>query len=376
MSKRSRNRGSLRDEAGDETAIDRLAAALDAAPLGLHDLGEPSADVPLDWPTGLGDVYFAFNGARLFNEEVVVLPIAEVAATGDGDRRRWRVAELAGEPIDVDRRGRVWRTDPQTGDEIIDGTSFEKWLRGVVDALGELFDGDGEFADSVFDRDGELTAEVRRAQARAQAKRDAKAPGPRWRLARELALSGEVEAARRELERVVEVAPEMPWAWLDLARLSETAGELDGAYDEALQAAEAAAGHEQLAYFWAQAARLAQKRQNEADRAQAAARALAADPQLVAAQLAGAEANLAEGDLVSAKALVELARAVAPRDLGAIDLGRRIEVAIATAPAVVAKPEDLDEDDDEDLDGDVDIDAADAEADLAGEPGARDDDAN
>lgn len=375
MSKRSRSRGTLRDVAGDDTAIDRLAAALDAAPLGLHDLGEPSADVPLDWPTGMGDVYFAFDGARLFNEEVVVLPIALVVASGDGDRRRWRVAELAGEPIEVDRRGRVWRTDPQTGDEIVDGTSFEKWLRGVVDALGELFDGDGEFAEHVFDRDGELTAEVRRAQARAQTKRDGKAPGPRWRLARELALAGETEAARRELERVVEVSPELPWAWLDLARLSETAGELDGAYDEALQAAEAGARHDQAAYFWAQVARLAGKRGQDADRAQAAARALAADPQLVAAQLAGALANLAEGDLVSAKALVELARAVAPRDLGAIDLGRRLETAIATAPPPAA-PDDDDLDDDDDRDGDVDLAAADAQADLRGEPDDGEPDAN
>jgi hypothetical protein len=362
MSKRSRRgAGTLRDEAGDDTAIDRLAAALDASPLGLHDLGEPSADVPLDWPVGMGDVYFAFNGARLFNEELIVMPMAEIVTTGDGAARRWRVAELGGEPIDVDRKGRVWRTDPQTGDEIVDGTSFEKWLRGAVDALAELFDGDGEFAEAAFDRDGELTAVMRRAQARAQTKRDAKAPGPRWRLARELAASGEIEAARRELERVVEVAPELAWAWLDLARLSETAGELDGAYDEALAAAEAAAGHDQVAYFWAQVARLASKRNNEADRALAAARAVAADPQLVAAQLAGAERNLADGDLLSARGLVELARAVAPRDLAAIDLGRRIAAAPPPPPAAVEADDELDDDD---VDGDIDLAAADAEADA------------
>jgi uncharacterized protein HemY len=85
--------------------------------------------------------------------------------------------------------------------------------------------------------------------------------------------------------------------------------------------------HEQVAYFWAHAARLAARRGKEADRAAAAARAIAADPHLVETELAGAEQNLADGDVSSARALVALARAVAPKNLAVIDLARRIEAA-------------------------------------------------
>lgn len=311
---------------GEDSPIDRLVAVIEAAPHGLHDLDEPTGDVPVDWPVVLGDVYLAFDGARLFHEELILYPAAHVVAGEDG---RWMIGDLGGSAIQVDARGRVWRTDDETGEDVVDGTAPVKWLRGQLEALALLFDKDGEYGDDAFDDEGEIVDEIARAQARAQVKRDPRAPGPRWRLARLLAAGGETEAARSELETVVEVAPELPWAWLDLARISETLGELDGAYDEAVAAAEAAAkiAHEQIAYFWAQAARLAVKRKADGDRAACAARALAADPRLVEAELAGAEQNLADGDLGSARALVELARAVAPRDLSAMDLARRIDAA-------------------------------------------------
>ena len=322
-------RGDELDEV-DDTPIDRLVAALEAAPAGLHDLDEPTGDLPLEWPASLGDVYLAFDGARLFHEELVLVPAAEVARD---DLGRWVVASDDGAPIAVDERGRVWRTDEASGEPVIDGTTLARWLRGMVDALSMLFDKDGEYVDDAFDEHGELVPSVAIAQARAQVKRDARAPGPRWRLARLLAAQDDVaqlEAARKELEIVVEVAPELPWAWLDLARLSEKLGELDGAYDEAVAAAEASPAHEQVAYFWAHAARIAARRNLEADRASCAARALAADPHLVETELAGAEQNLADGDHAAARALVTLARAVAPKNLAVIDLARRIDAADPT----------------------------------------------
>jgi tetratricopeptide (TPR) repeat protein len=311
----------------DDTPIDRLVAALEAGPAGLHELGLPTGDVPLDWPASLGDVYLAFDGGSLFHEELELYAAANVVSDEGG---RHVVGTIDDAPIVVDDDGRVLRTDDETGEEVVDGTSLARWLRGRIDSLAMLVDKDGEYVDDAFDAQGELVPEVAIAQARAQVKRDARAPGPRWRLARLLASGGapgDLEAARRELERVVELAPELPWAWLDLARISERLGEHDGAYDEAVAAAEAAPDHEQVAYFWAHAARLAARRGNEADRAAAAARAVAADPRLVEAELAGAEQNLADGDVSSARALVALARAVAPRNLAAIDLARRIEAA-------------------------------------------------
>jgi tetratricopeptide (TPR) repeat protein len=315
------------DLEADDSPIDRLIAVLEAAPAGLHDLDDASGDVPLEWPITMSDVYLAFDGARLFHEELILYPAAHVIRDENG---RWQIGDLGGNAIQVDGRGRVWRTDEESGEDVVDGTSLPKWLRGQIEALSLLFDKDGEYGEDVFDDEGEISADLARAQVRAQVKRDPKAPGPRWRLARALAAAGEVDAARAELESVVEVAPELPWAWLDLARLSESLGELDGAYDEAVAAAEAAPGHEQVAYFWAHAARLAVRRKNDADRARCAARAVDADPRIVEAQLAGAEQNLADGDVESARALVELARAVAPRDLTAIDLARRIDAADPT----------------------------------------------
>ena len=323
----ARKRRDIDDLEQDDQPIDRLVVLLQAAPAGLHDLGEPTGDVPLDWPASLGDVYLAFDGGTLFHEELELYPAASVVSDEGG---RHVVGSLDDSPIVVDDDGRVLRTDDETGEEIVDGTTLARWLRGRIDSLAMLVDKDGEYVDDAFDAQGELVPEIAIAQARAQVKRDARAPGPRWRLARLLAASGapgDLEAARRELERVVELAPELPWAWLDLARISERLGEHDGAYDEAIAAAEAAPEHEQVAYFWAHAARLAVRRGNEADRAAAAARAVAADPRLVETELAGAEQNLADGDVSSARALVALARAVAPKNLNAIDLARRIEAA-------------------------------------------------
>jgi Tfp pilus assembly protein PilF len=326
---RKRGKRDRRDELDEQedTPIDRLVAALEAAPAGLHDLEEPTGDLPTEWPASLGDVYLAFDGARLFHEELLLQPTADVARD---DLGRWVVALDDGAPIAVDERGRVWRTDDGTGEPVIDGTTLARWLRGRIDALAMLFDKDGEYVDDAFDADGELAPEVAVAQARAEVKRDARAPGPRWRLARLLAEqddAAQLPAARRELETVVELAPELPWAWLDLARISERLGELDGAYDEAVAAAESNPAHEQVAYFWAHAARLAARRAVDVDRAQCAARALAADPHLVDTELAGAEQNLTDGDHAAARALVALARAVAPKNLAVIDLARRIDAA-------------------------------------------------
>src|SRR5947209_1241700 len=100
----TRGRRDERDDEQEDTPIDRLVAAIEAAPLGMHDLGEPTGDLPLDWPASLGDVYLAFDGARLYHEELVVAPAAEVARD---DLGRWVVAFDDGAPIAVDARGRV-----------------------------------------------------------------------------------------------------------------------------------------------------------------------------------------------------------------------------------------------------------------------------
>jgi len=335
VSKRGKRSGG-RDDArrpdrrddGDDTTVDRIIAALERWPDGMHDLGEPTIELPHSWPPSVVDVYLGMGGANLFGEAIVLTPPAEVApADEDG-------LTLCGTfddtPFWFDSRGRVWREDPDTGDRYIDGTALDRWLLGAIEAAALLFDPDGEFAEDAFTDDGELTPETELARARAQVKRDGKAPGPRWRLARMLAATGDLDEARHELEEVVALEPALSWAWLDLARISEKLGELPGALDEARAAAEADPAHEQRGYFFAEAARLAAATGDDAERARLAATALAADPGLVRAQLAGADDQLAAGDLDAAAHLAGLARALAPRDLGVIDLGRRIEAALAT----------------------------------------------
>ncbi len=314
-----------RRDDGDDTVVDRIVATLDRWPDGMHDLGEPSIDLPHTWPPAVVDVYLTMGGARLFGEAIVLNPASELPPPDEDGLVA--CGTLDDEPFWFDGKGRVWREDPDTGDRYIDGTALDRWLFGAIDAAAMLFDPDGEFAEDAFTDDGELTPEVAVARARAQVKRDTKAPGPRWRLARLLAIDGALVQAREELETVVEVAPTLVWAWLDLARISEKLGELSGALDEARAAADADPAHEQRAYFLAEAARLAAAAGDEAARATLARDAIAADPGLVRAQTAGADDRLGEGDVDAAWHLATLAKALAPRDVAVIDLLRRVEAA-------------------------------------------------
>ena len=322
MSKR--RRGGAGGDDADETTVDRIMTLLERAPAGLHDLAEPTIDVPIDWPPVVSDVYLAFDGGSLFGDLLTLRPHREAASGDDG---LVELGELMGDAIRVDRRGRVWRDDPDTGERVVDGTRFDRWLHGVLDGLARLYDDDGEFADDAFTDDGELADEVAVAMLHAQLKRDARAPGPRWRLARTLTAQGELAAAREQLEDVVASAPDLPWAWMDLARISEKLGELSGAVDEAEQAGTCRPDHELAPYFLAEAARLAALAGDEPRRADLARRALAGDPELVRTQLAGATTALDGGELDDAAHLLSLARALAPRDLAVLDLARRVDAA-------------------------------------------------
>jgi hypothetical protein len=257
----------------------------------------------------------------LFHDEVEIATATDVLL----ENGRWRFATAGGDAIWLDDRGRVWRYDESLDDDLCDGTRLDRWLAGVIDALAIVYDEDGEFTEDAFDDDGDLLPAIEQRQLRAQLKRDHDAPGPRWRLASVLLADDEVDGARAELEVVVTAAPSFAWAWLDLARISERLGAVPDAVDEARTAAEAAAGHPQAGYFWSQVARLARRADNEPARADAATRAAQLAPELRAAQLAGARESLEAGDEVSARGLLELLRAVWPRDLEVLDLARKLE---------------------------------------------------
>jgi Tfp pilus assembly protein PilF len=334
---------------GGPSGLDRVFAALDAAPAGLHDVTPPAEQLPSGLPEPLIDLYARCDGLRLYHDSVELRPSAEVEPS---DRRsriaqgggpdgsageagvlprgidgRWVFGELEGEDLLIDARGRIWRRDESLDDLVCEGSQLDRWLAGIVDALGVLYDADGEFAEGVFDDDGELVPAIGERQLRAMLKRDPAAPGPRWRLAHAVLAQDQVDEARAALEEVVAAEPGFAWAWLDLARISERLGELPGAVDEARAAANAAAGHPQAGYFHAQLARLAGRAGDEATRAAAARRAAELAPELKSDQLEGARNSLAEGDLASARGLLDLLRAVWPRDLAVLDLARQLEAA-------------------------------------------------
>jgi tetratricopeptide (TPR) repeat protein len=268
------------------TGLDRLFELVDEAPAGLHDLDEPAVDLPRGLPEPLIELYARCDGGRFFHDTIVLAPAREVTMQIPG---RWQFA--------------------------------------TVEATGLLYDGDGEFADNIFDEEGEIEPVVREKQLRLHLKRDPAAPGVRWRLAHALLDQGATEDARNEMEQVVADDPAFAWAWLDLARISEALGELKGAVDEARMAAESAEGvqHAQAGYFWSQVARLATQTGDEILRAEAATRTSMLAPTLKQAQIAGARESLEQGDTDSAKGLVDLLRAVWPRDLEVLELARRVE---------------------------------------------------
>jgi hypothetical protein len=304
--------------------LDRLFELLDEAPPGLHDVDAPSDRLPSGLPTPLIELYARCDGARIFVDALHLVPSADVAETDAG---HWQFASLDGEPIAIDGRGRIWRTDESVEDEVCDGTRLDRWLAGQLDALDLVFDRDGEYRDDVFDEDGDVMPIIREKQLRAQLKRDAAAPGPRWRLAHVLIAQEATVEARNELEQVVADDPAFSWAWLDLARVSEQLGERQNAIDEARMAAEAAEGvqHPQAGYFWSQVARLAVAANDDLVRAEAATKASLLAPTLKRAQIDGARERIDAGDAESAKGLVELLRAVWPRDLEVLELARRLE---------------------------------------------------
>lgn len=306
------------------TGLDRLFELVDEAPAGLHDLEPPSPELPKGLPEPLIELYARCDGGRFFHDTIVLAPAAEVTMQVPG---RWQFATVEEDTISLDHRGRIFRSDASLDDEICEGTRLDRWLAGAVEATGLLYDGDGEFADNIFDEEGEIEPVVREKQLRLHLKRDPAAPGVRWRLAHALLDQGAGEDARNEMEQVVADDPAFAWAWLDLARISESLGELKGAVDEARMAAESAEGvqHAQAGYFWSQVARLATRTGDEILRAEAATRTSMLAPTLKQAQIAGARESLEQGDTDSAKGLVDLLRAVWPRDLEVLELARRVE---------------------------------------------------
>ncbi|MEZ4359758.1 MAG: hypothetical protein R3B48_06220 [Kofleriaceae bacterium] len=301
--------------------LERVAELLEAAPPGLHDL-RPIEDTA-DAPVPLAELYVTLGAGTLFHEALELCPPDELSRDPE---LGIRFGAYEGDDLWLDARGRVRRFDPALDDVLVEGSRLDRWLWGLLEGYRHVLDHEGEFVEDAFDEHGELTRDCALRQLAAQLRRDPQAVALRLRRATLLAAE-DLELARAELEEVAHLAPELPWGWLELAKISESKGELTGALEEVRTAAECAerADHPQAGYLWAQAARLCSALVDEPGRAAAAAKVHTLAPELKAAQLAGALAELEDGELAAASRLAELLVAVWPRDLEVLDLRRKIE---------------------------------------------------
>jgi hypothetical protein len=330
----TRRKGKARpDGQEDADSLERLVAAVGEAASGMHWLGSGAFVLDASWPAALSDVYRRFDGASLFLDTIVLVAANQIRAerrsdpgVTEAERRSayYRVGELEGDDLYVDDDGRVWRVEEDTGEWLLEGSRLDRWLLGVFEAQGMLYDRDGEFLDDAFDEDGELVPAMNERMSRRLLKRDRDAAAPRWRLARAMVQQDKLAEAREQLEAVVAGEPAFAWAWFDLGRISEKLGELGGAVDELEAAAQARPEYEHAGYFWAQAARLAHAAGDEARRAACAREALQRAPDLALRQRDGARESLESGEVEAARELVETAAALAPRDLMVLDLLARV----------------------------------------------------
>ncbi len=288
---------------------------------GVHRLGEPALLLDSELPVAVASICREFNGAELFHEGLILFAVAAIHKQDT----LFVVAVAGGDEIMVDAKGVVWRLENDTEELVPEGTRFDRWLAGAIEAEAVLYDTDGEFRDGVFDEDGELSNEAEAERAKRQLKRDPKSIAPRWRLARALMGAGRPEKARDYLEDVVEAKPDFPWAWFDLSRISEELGQMGAASEEAEQAARAKEGYEHAAFFLAHAARLAQLAGEDARYQSLATEVLRIHPELPGHHIEAARERLAAKDQTAARELLVLAKVVAPRNLQVLDLLAQLE---------------------------------------------------
>jgi tetratricopeptide (TPR) repeat protein len=288
---------------------------------GVHRLGAPApAAAVAGLPDELASFLRSWNGAELFVDAVELFPADGVVRDGD-----LAVFGRAGDDrLALDGAGRVVRVEEDTGEALIEGTSFARWLEAYVVAEATLYDREGEFRDGVFDDSGEeIAPAVVEKRERRALKLDPGAPAPSWRLARALDRLGQGAKAARVLDELVARAPAFGWAWFDLGRLRRVAGDLAAAEQAFARAAAADPGYEHAGYFAAHAARAAAARGDDGARAGHAARALTLDPELARRQRQAAEELVDEGRRAEALEAAEVAAALTPRDVTVADLVRR-----------------------------------------------------
>ncbi|HJZ89217.1 MAG TPA: SMI1/KNR4 family protein [Polyangia bacterium] len=322
--------------------FDRFREALQAYAEGVHRLGAPVEPVQLaaaqaqlgqPLPPTYRDFLASWDGVELFHDELRVWGAQACAAENLRARaqEQWPPAMIlcgvnaGGDRFAIEAGGAnavVHEFESETGLRWVAASCFARWLERVMAEGSLIYDREGEFKSGRFEGEG-LSAPLRLKRARRAAKIDPDASKVRYELGKALADAGEPAAAERELARAVELDPGAIWAWFDLGRLRLSERDFSGAEAAFVRATAADPEFEHAGYFAAWAARAALAR-HDADAAAAhRARALALDPALPARQVLAAQHELAAGARREALELVELALAVSPRDMQALELKRR-----------------------------------------------------
>ena len=342
---------SRRRDRAREALLDRIEDRLVDAPIGLHQSG-PAACVEALAASGLDEdiaaLWRVWDGLDLGNGEAQILSLAASAEATATAMEDGRIA--AGDRV-IGHYGRadlIVPADPwEAGGEVVlvedDGqrapyaSSLLRLVLGLVAEMQLLYDDEGEYREGLFDEFGELSERAERRLLRRRLDFDTDAPFPRFRLAQLLRRAGELRGARDELEQVLRCAPEFAWAHFELGRTAlelVEAGALAGdgpraeaearrcASESFAAAAERAEDPGLRALFLAWELRACE----QPARAEALRRAvLELDPGFASVREAGLREAVADGERARARELLALGLAVAPRQLGLLELRAVVE---------------------------------------------------
>jgi hypothetical protein len=306
--------------------FDRFRVELGKYDEGVHDVGEPVAASRLvgrALPGQLADFYRSWDGARLFADTVVILPIDELGGAAGG----MRIGEWPEGALELDTDGRVRSRDDE-GAAIVVGSSLERFLAAVMAREGLLVERDGEFKD-VFDVE-EIDPRVRDRQTRAALKIDPDAAAWHLETAERAFDEGDDTAAEAALARAVALDEGAGDAWALLGALQRRSGRLAAAAASFARASGATSAAAMRAERAAEAARAAKEAGDDAARATHASAAHAADAGAVARWIAEGSARLADGDGEGALNRATLAAAVAPDEAAALVREARVRAKLKT----------------------------------------------
>jgi tetratricopeptide (TPR) repeat protein len=318
--------------------FERFREALAGYAEGVHRLGEPASEQAIaraaeELGRAVPEVHLDFlrswDGVELFHEELVIHGTSILVERNRGEAERAPADLLIAQSSAGDRyfiegeTGRVIEHEGETGLAWAVGSSFARWLDAAMARGGAVYDREGEFREGVFAGD-ELAPEVALKLARRLTRIDPEASKAHYELGKALAEAGQTRPALRALEQAAALDEAAVWAWFDLGRLRLDDGDAAGAEAAFAHASAGDPEYEHTGYFAAWAARAALAAGDAAAAERHRAHALALDPAIVARQIAAAEHELEAGRRDRARELCELALAVAPRDMKALDLRTRI----------------------------------------------------